>query len=146
MEMMAWRRWNPRGRTSFAADECPNAMVNVVVAFEQADPTTRKRAFGFDESKADIGTSQLQLSRLDCAPVLRTSPDSLTHIHSNCRGVVVQALIAIPRDADLHRRHASLKLVAGLCGASKQNKTTTNRALHARSCGVVHQSWPAAPH
>ncbi len=45
--------------------------------------------------------------------------------------------MAIPMDTDLPRRRASLKLVAGLCGASKQNKVTTDRALHAQSCGVV---------
>ncbi len=64
------------------------------------------------ESKADIGTLQLQLCTLECAPMLRTSPDSLTHIHSNRRGVVVQALIAIPMGTDLPRRHASPKLFA----------------------------------
>ena len=106
-------------------------MVNVVVVFEQAGVWLRH------ESKADTGTLQLQLSRLDSAPMLQTSPYSLTHTHSNCRGVVVQALIAILRDADLPRRHASPKLVAGLCGASKQYKATANRALHAQSCGVV---------
>ncbi len=37
----------PKRSKEFVADECPNAMVNVVVVFEQADPTTRKRALGF---------------------------------------------------------------------------------------------------
>ncbi len=90
-----------------------------------------------DESKADIGTSQLQLSRLDCALMLQTSPYSFTYIHSNCRGVVVQALMAIPRGTDLLRRHASPKLAAGVCRASKNHETRANCALHAQSCAVL---------
>jgi hypothetical protein len=69
--------------------------------------------------------------------MLRTGPYSLTNIHTNRRGVVVQALIAILGDTDLPRRHASPKLVAGLCRASKQHKARANCALHAQSCGVV---------
>jgi hypothetical protein len=45
--------------------------------------------------------------------------------------------MAIPRDADLPRRHASPRLVAGLCSASKQHRATANHALHAQSCGIV---------
>jgi hypothetical protein len=144
---MAWRRWNPRGRKSFAEDECPNAMVNVVVVFEQADPTTRKLVFGFAMSPRQIliprSCNCPHSIVLQCRQRVPTASPTFTPT------AVWGRSAGIDRDTQGRRSPQTAcesKAVAGLCGASKQNKATTNRTLHAQSCTALFICRQAAPH